>query len=137
MTAKTTTAKKAAKPAAKAKAPAKSFDDATVFGQQNVDALVKASELATKAAEGINEEIASYSKKSFEEGVAAATDLASAKTATELFEKQSAFAQSAFEGFVAQATKMNEIFTAAAKDVTAPIGERFEAATETMKSYTA
>ena len=132
MTAKTTTAK-----AAKTNTAPKGIEDVTAFGQLNIDALTKASELATKAAEGINEEITSYSKKSFDDGVAAATDLASAKTPTELFEKQSAFAQSAFEGFVAQATKMNEIFTAAAKEVTAPIGERFEAAGDTMKTYTA
>ena len=132
MTAKASTEKKA-----KTATAPKGFDDVTTFGQANVDAFTKASELATKAVEGINEEITSYSKKSFEDGVAAAKDLASAKTATELFEKQSAFAQSAFEGFVAQATKMNEIFTAAAKDVTAPLGERYEAATESMKPYTA
>lgn len=132
MTAKASTAKKE-----KTAAVSKGFEDVTAFGQLNVDAFTKASELATKAAEGINEEITSYSKKSFEDGVAAAKDLASAKTAAELFEKQSAFAQSAFEGFVAQTTKMNEIFATAAKDITAPIGERFEAATETMKSYTA
>jgi len=132
MTAKTTTAK-SAKPAA----AATGIEDVTAFGQLNVDAFTKASELATKAVEGINEEITSYSKKSFDDSVAAAKDLASAKTPTELFEKQSAFAQSAFDGFVAQATKMNEIFTSAAKDITAPIGERFEAATESMKSYTA
>jgi len=134
MTAKTSTAKKAT--ATTAAAP-KGLEDATAFGQLNADALTKASELATKAAEGINEEITSYTKKSFEDGVAAAKDLASAKTAPEFFEKQSAFAQAAFEGFVAQATKMNEMFTTTAKEVTAPIGERFEAATETMKSYTA
>ena len=131
-----TTKASTAKTAKTATAP-KGFEDVTALGQLNVDAFTKASELATKAVEGINEEITSYSKKSFEDGVAAAKDLASAKTAAELFEKQSAFAQSAFEGFVAQATKMNEIFATAAKDITAPIGERFEAATETMKSYTA
>ena len=132
MTAKTTTAK-----AAKTVTAPKAIEDVTAFGQLNVDALTKASELATKAAEGINEEITSFSKKSFDDSVAAAKDLGSAKTPTEFFEKQSAFAQSAFEGFVAQATKMNEIFTSTAKEITAPIGERFEAATESVKSYTA
>ncbi len=132
MTAKTSTAKKAKTTTAPA-----GLEDVTAFGQLNADALTKASELATKAAENLNEEITSYSKKSYEDGVAAAKDLASAKTPTEFFEKQSAFAQAAFEGFAAQATKMNEMFAATAKEVTAPIGARFEAATETMKSYTA
>jgi hypothetical protein len=55
---------------------------------------------------------------------------------TELFEKQTAFAQVAFEGWVSQATKMNEIYVAAAKEITAPLGARMTAATESMKSFT-
>jgi phasin family protein len=113
----------------------KSFEGLTAFGQENVDAIVKSSEIAAKAAEGIGTEISAYSKKAFEDGVAAAQDLAGAKTVTELFEKQTAFAQVAFEGWVSQATKMNEIYVAAAKDISAPLGARVTAATETMKSF--
>jgi phasin family protein len=113
----------------------KGLESLTTFGQDNVDALVKSSEIAAKAAEGIGTEISAYSKKSFEDGVAAAQDFASAKTVTELFEKQTAFAQASFEGFVSQATKMNEIYVAAAKDITAPIGARVNAATEAMKTF--
>ena len=54
---------------------------------------------------------------------------------TELFEKQTSYAQTAFEGFVSQATKMNEIYVAAAKDITAPLGARVTAATEALKSF--
>ena len=113
----------------------KSFEGLTAFGQENVDAFVKSSEIAAKAAEGIGTEIGAYSKKSFEDGVAAAQDFASAKTLTELFEKQASYAQSAFEGFVSQATKMNEIYVAAAKDITAPLGARVTKATEALKSF--
>ena len=113
----------------------KGFEGLTSFGQENVDALVKSSEIAAKAAEGIGTEISAYSKKSFEDGVAAAQDFASAKTLTELFEKQTSFAQTAFEGFVSQATKMNEIYVAAAKDISAPLGARVTAATEALKSF--
>lgn len=114
----------------------KSFESLTAMGQENMDAITKSSEIAAKAAEGISSEISAFTKKSFEDSVAAAQDLASAKTMTELFEKQTAFAQSAFEGWVGQASKMNEIFVAAAKDVTAPLGERVTAATEKMKTLT-
>ncbi len=113
----------------------KGFEGITAFGQQNMDVLVKTSEIAAKAAEGIGSEVSAYSKKAFDEIVAAAQELAAAKTVTELFEKQTAFAQSAFDGFVQQSTKMNEILVAATKDVTAPIGARVTAATEKMKSY--
>ena len=78
----------------------KGLEGLTTFGQENVDALVKSSEIAAKAAEGIGTEIGAYSKKAFEDGVAAAQDFAAAKTVTELFEKQTSYAQAAFEGFV-------------------------------------
>jgi phasin family protein len=113
----------------------KSFEGMSAFSQENVDAMVKSSEIAAKAAEGISTEISAYSKKAFEDGVAAAQDFASAKTMTELFEKQTSFAQSAFEGFVSQATKMNEIYVAAAKDITAPLGARVTAASDRFKSF--
>ena len=115
----------------------KNFEGLTAFGQENVDALVKSSEIAAKAAEGIGSELSAYSKKAFEDGVTAAQEFAAAKTVTELFEKQTAYAQTAFEGFVSQATKMNEIYVAAAKDITAPLGARVSAATEAMKSFSA
>ena len=113
----------------------KGFEGFTAFGQENMDALVKSSEIAAKAAEGIGSEVSAYSKKAFEDSVAAAQDIASAKTMTELFEKQTAFAQAALEGFVQQSTKMNEILVAAGKEITAPIGARVTAATEKMKTF--
>lgn len=119
MAAKKTTASEAAP-----KAETANFEDVAAFGQQNLDAMVKASEAATKAAEGIGEEITTFSKKSFEDLVAVAQDLSTAKTATELFEKQSAFAKSAFEGFMTQAGKMNDMYAAAAKDMSAPLNAR-------------
>lgn len=111
------------------------FQDVTAFSQENVDAIVKSSEVAAKAAEGIGSEMSAYSKKSFEDSVAAAQDMASAKTVTELMEKQTAFAQSAFESFMSQATKLNEIYVSAAKDISAPINTRVTAATENLKTY--
>ena len=113
----------------------KGVEDAAVFGQQNLDAVVKSSEIFMKAAETIGNEFAAYSKKSFDEGVAAAKDMAAAKNVSELFEMNSAFAQAAFEGFVAQATKVNELVSAAAKDASAPINERVNAATDLVKNY--
>jgi len=113
----------------------KGFEGLSAFGQENMDAVVKSSEIAAKAAEGINSEISAYSKKAFEDSVAAAQDLASAKTMTELFEKQTAIAQTAFEGFISQATRMNEIYAAAAKDISAPLGARVSAASVAVKSF--
>ena len=115
----------------------RNLEGLTAFGQDNLDAVVKSSEIAAKAAEGIGSELSAYSKRAFEDGVAAAQDFASARTVTELFEKQTAYAQTAFEGFVSQATKMNEIYVAAAKDISAPLGARVSAAADAVRSFSA
>jgi len=114
-----------------------SVEKVTAFNQDNFDAVVKSSEIAAKAAEGFGSEIGTFSKKSFEDTVAAAQDFAGAKSATELFEKQTAFAKSYFEGFVKQSTKLNDMFAASAKDVTEPLNARVNAASDAMKSFTA
>jgi len=115
----------------------KGFEDVAAFGQETLDAMVKSSEIAAKAAEELNADIAAFSKKSFDETVAAAKDISTAKTPTELFEKQAAFATSAFEGFFAQATKWGEAMAAASKEASAPLAARANAATDLAKSYAA
>ena len=106
----------------------------SAFNQQTLEAFTKSSEIAGKAFEGIGREVAAYTKTSFEERVAAVQDLATSKTLAELFEKQTAFARNAFESWVQQASKMREIYTAAAKDIAAPIGQRFSAAADEVKA---
>lgn len=148
MTAAKKTAKTASKPEdmfadaqktfeASAEKFSKGLEDVAAFGQETLDAMMKSSEIATKAAEELNADITAFSKKSFDETVAAAQDLASAKSPTELLEKQTAFATSAFEGFMAQATKWNEAMAAAAKDSMAPMGERANAAADMAKKFSA
>ncbi len=113
------------------------FEKASSFGQETLEALKASGEIATKAATDLGEEITAFSQKSFDETVAAAKDMAAAKSPTEFFEKQNAFATAAFEGFVAQATKFNDVFAASAKEASAPVAARFTAATDMAKAYTA
>ena len=113
------------------------FEKASSFGQETLDAMKTAGEIAAKAAEEFGAEATAYSKKSFEDSVAAAKDLAASKSVTEFFEKQTAFATAAFEGFVAQATKFNDSFAETAKEASEPVTARFNAATDMVKAYTA
>ncbi|MBL1435906.1 MAG: phasin family protein [Rhodobacteraceae bacterium] len=115
----------------------KGFEGVNVFGKETMDAITQSTEIATKAVEELNADIAAFSKKSFDDSVAAAKDLATAKTPTEMFEKQAAFATSAFEGFMAQAAKWNEAMTAATKEASAPMAERANAAKDLAKTYSA
>ena len=108
----------------------------STFNQQNLEALAKSSEIAAKALGSIGSEVAAYTRKSYEDRLAAAQDISSAKTAAELIEKQTSFAQHVFEGWAQQAARMSEIYTSAAKEIASPFGERLSAATEELKSVT-
>ena len=115
----------------------KSVEQVVSFAQDNYDAVVKASEIAAKAAEEMNAEVVAYAKKSVEEGVAASKELAEIKTIPEFVERQSAVVKAAFDGFVAQAAKMNEMTSAAMQDVVAPLNARVEAAADYAKTLRA
>lgn len=116
---------------------AKSFEDLAAFNQESVDAVISASNVAMKAAEEINAEVMAYSKKSLEESVAAAKDLAASKSLVELVEKQTEFAKSSFDGFMKQASKMNEMALAAAKNSMEPLSARVAAVGDIAKTYAA
>ena len=115
----------------------KGIEDASQFGQDNVEAVVASGKVMAKAAEEMNAEIMAFSKKSYEDGMAAAKELSSVKSVSEFFEMQTTLAKSSFEGFVAEATKLNEMYAAAAKEAFAPINARFTAAAEMVKGYRA
>ena len=115
----------------------KGLEEATKFGQENVEAVVASSKIAAKAAEELNAEIVAFSKKSYEDGVAVAKELTSCKSVSEFVEKQNDFAKASFDGFMAQAAKMNDLYAAAAKNAMQPLSARFNAAVDMAKEYQA
>lgn len=123
--------------AAQMEKASKTLEGFSAIGQTNLDAFVKSSEIATRAAEGIGSEVSAYTKKAFEESVAAAQDIAASKTMTELFEKQTSFAQIAFDGWIQQSSKMTDICVAAAKDIAAPFSASMASAADRAKSVDA
>jgi len=94
----------------------KNFEDFQKLGKDNVDVAMKQFGSVSKCWQAIATEFADYSKKSFEDGSAALEKLFGAKSLEKAIEVQSDYAKSAYEGFVAQATKMGELYTDLAKE---------------------
>lgn len=113
----------------------KDLEAAAAFNQRNVEAVVASSKITAKALETVTSEIAAYSKKSLEDNMAAAKELSSCRNVAELVEKQAEFTRSSLESFVAEATRMNELYISAAKEAFEPIGKRFTAAVDIVKDY--
>ena len=116
---------------------AKSFEDAAAFNQASVDAMMKSTTVSMKGMEELNAELMAFSKRSMEESVAAAKDLAASKSVMEMVEKQGAFAKSWTDGFMKQMTKINELALAASKDAMEPLSARASAAAELAKGKAA
>ena len=74
----------------------------------------------SKASQAIAAEFADYSKKSFEEGTKVFEKLIGAKSLDKALEIQTDYAKTAYEGFVAQATKIGELYADFAKETYKP-----------------
>jgi hypothetical protein len=94
----------------------KNFEDLQQVSKENIDSAVKSVGTVSKSAQAIAVEIADYSKKSFEESTAALEKLFGVKSVEKAIELQTAYAKTAYEGFVAEATKIGEMYTAMAKE---------------------
>lgn len=99
----------------------KNFEEFQKFGQNHVDTTLKQFGTVSKGLQAIAAEYTDYSKKSFEEGNAALEKLFGAKSLDKAIEIQSAYAKTAYEGFVAQATKLGELYTDLAKESYKPL----------------
>ena len=98
----------------------KNFDEFQKFGKEGVDAATKALGAVSKSAQAIAVETVDYSKKAFEESTATIEKLFGAKSIEKAIEIQQDYMKSAYESFVAQATKMGELYVDLAKEAYKP-----------------
>ena len=98
----------------------KGLEDVQKFGKESVDASMKAFGVVSKSAQAIAVETVDYSKKAFEEGTAAVEKLFGAKSLDKAIEVQTEYAKTAYEGFVAEATKIGELYADLAKETYKP-----------------
>ena len=98
----------------------KNIDDVQKFSKDGMDATMKSFGTVSKATQAIAAEVADYSKKSFEDGTKVMEKLLGVKSFEKAIEIQTDYAKSAYEGFVAQATKMGELYADLAKETYKP-----------------
>jgi hypothetical protein len=92
------------------------LDDMQKMGKDNMDATMKSIGVMSKASQAIAAELADYSKKSFEDSTKVMEKLFGAKSLDKAIEIQADYAKTAYEGFVAQATKIGELYVDLAKE---------------------
>jgi len=110
----------------------KNIDDMQSFGKDNMDATMKTFGAVSKGVQAIAVEVADYSKKSFEESSAAIEKMFGAKSIDKAIEVQSDYVKSAYESFVAEATKLGELYADLARESYKPF-ESYLAKVSTTK----
>jgi len=98
----------------------KNLEDLQQVGKENVDLALKSVGVLSKGTQAIAVEITDYSKKAFEDGTAALEKLFGVKSLEKAIEVQTEYAKAAYEGFVAKASKIGELYADLAKETYKP-----------------
>jgi hypothetical protein len=98
----------------------KNFEDLQQVGKDNVEVALKSFGALSKSAQAIAVEVADYQKKAFEDGTAALEKLFGVKSLDKAIEVQTEYAKTAYEGFVAKANKIGELYADLAKETYKP-----------------
>jgi phasin family protein len=104
---------------------ARNVDDIQKLGKDNMDAAMKSFDVMSKGFQAIAAEVMNYSKRSLEDHTAAMQNIMGAKSPEKAFEIQSEYLRTASEGFMAEATKIGELYAALAKELYKPIGRNY------------
>jgi len=93
------------------------------LGNDGMDMAMASLGVWNKNAEAIASELASYSKKSIDDTMAAWEKLMGAKSLQTAIDVQSQYLKSWYEDFVASSTKLGELYADLAKEAYKPFGE--------------
>ncbi len=98
----------------------KNFEEFQQAGKENIDLAMKSMGVLSKSTQAIVTEVTDYSKKAFEDGSAALEKLFGVKSFEKAIEVQTEYAKTAYEGFVAKASKIGELYADLAKETYKP-----------------
>jgi phasin family protein len=101
------------------------FDEFQKYGKEQLEAATTVAASLAKGLQTIAAETTDYSKKSLESSSAFVEKILGAKSLDNAIQIHSEYAKSAYEGFVAQATKMGELYTNLAKEAFKPVETAF------------
>ena len=88
----------------------KANDDLQGMSKDNYDTMLRSYGELTRGMQSIASSWTDYSKRSFEDATHAFEQLIGAKTLEQAFEVQSEYAKKAYDGWMAQASKLTEMY---------------------------
>ena len=101
------------------------FEEFQNFSKQQLDAVNSATASVAKGLQEIAAESSDYSKKAFATSSATVEKLFSARSVETAIQIQTDYAKSTYDGLVAQANKINEIYVRLATEAFKPVEAAF------------
>lgn len=101
------------------------FEDMQKLSKDHMEAATTAAASVTKGLQTIATETSEYSKRSLESGSAYVEKLLGARKIEDAVQIQSDFAKTSYEGFVAQATRLGELYANLAREAFRPVESAF------------
>lgn len=99
----------------------KGYDEFATVNKDTMDAYVKAGNVMAKGMEDMGKTFFAFAQTQAEANVAAAKKLMGAKTINDVVEIQSELARSQFDAYVAEGTKVSEMYLKVANETVEPI----------------
>ena len=101
------------------------FEEFQKVGKDGLDAAVRSFGEVNKSFQAIAAEYTDFSKKAFEDSTRAFEQLIGAKSIEQAIEIQSQYAKKAYDTYVAQMSKLGEMYVGLAKDAYKPVEAAF------------
>jgi phasin family protein len=105
------------------------FEDFQKFSKQQLETVNSLASTVTKGFQEIAAESTDYSKKAFAANSEVVEKLLGAKSVETAIQIQTEYAKSAYEGFVAQTSRINELFVKLATEAFKPVETAFSSVT--------
>jgi phasin family protein len=110
----------------------KTAEEMVAFGQGNVEALVKSSQIWTAGVQDLSKQVAASAQASFDETMSTFKAMTSVKSLKDVFDIQASFARSAFEKTVNESGKLTDASMKLTEQTLAPITARMTLAVEKL-----
>jgi hypothetical protein len=99
----------------------KANEDFQKMGKDNYDAVLRSYSELNKGFQAIGARVTDYSKRAFEDATRAFEQLVGAKSFEHAIEIQSQYAKKAYDTWVAEVSKLGEMYAAVARDAYKPV----------------
>lgn len=110
----------------------KTYADLQELGKGNVEALIESGTIATRGAEDLGREVTAYAQSTFDRSISTGKAILTAKSVKEVIDLQAEFAKSSMDGFLSEASRIQELTSSVTNAAMAPLNARLNVAVETF-----